>query len=582
MTAHRKALLVLAVFLLALGTRLVGISFKSIWMDEDLQADRAAGNPFDPILVNKAATQQQPPIDYVLEAISLRNFGMTPVGARFGAALGGALAVAMLLFIAMDISGHRLVWGFAALVGICHPLLIRYGQEGRPVSTAILFSTVHLWMTTRILLWPERLRDPTRFIGLVLATLGLLWSIGFQPVVYLSVSSLSLTPLLAMARYRRTVLLVYLATGIALLIALPVLGRTFPYGGGLLKTHTIPSMIGLVWQGAFSISASEILDRYLAILKGGALFAAALVVIGAVGIARQRRDFRDSHLLPLTAYLALFAALFPLIFDTMYQGLIAYRIVVRYYLVFLPPLTVFLAAMLHFVVDALPAASPEGSPRSKGIAVVALVVSAMVAVYAFQAVSEVYWVQRGADWRGMYRMFHSPDLQGSQAYMMNLVEKGRYDPFFVARRFYYREKTPPVSLHSLNALAKHYRKDGYWDQCPKVFLCTMYGYRKVPSHHFADIPFIQVHHFGALLVMAVSPKGTMRQAVLHTFRLLSQKVQPQEGSYRIFETLYRLERMEKNETGMRQALARLKQVNESGSLDDLIGKLENPPENKKP
>lgn len=80
---ERTWLVFLLVFFVSLFMRINQISARNIWMDEDAQARRVQAGPFDLGLIGEAATQQQPPIDYYLEAIGLSFFGLNELGVLF-------------------------------------------------------------------------------------------------------------------------------------------------------------------------------------------------------------------------------------------------------------------------------------------------------------------------------------------------------------------------------------------------------------------------------------------------------------------------------------------------------------------
>jgi hypothetical protein len=175
----------------------------------------------------------------------------------------------------------------------------------------------------------------------------------------------------------------------------------------------------------------------------------------------------------------------------------------------------------------------------------------------------------------MDRLFEQEENRSNRAYMMNLVGKGRFRPYFFGRRFYYRQKPAPVALSRVDQLPKHYEKKDFWSNNPRLFFATAYGYPGIKGAYFEDMPYVDVHLLNHLTVVEVRPDdGSMRQAVLQTFRRLSLKVKRAAGNYKLMEILFELERIEQNPEGMAFALKKIKSFNHKGTLTKMIAAFE--------
>ena len=568
-------LVIVLLFLSALGVRLYELDSESIWMDEDMQAGRANRNPFDPTLVDRAALQQQPPIDYVFQAIALKNFRLSTVGARIGAVFLGTLTVMGLMLIAMTLSKERLIWAAGFAIALIHPGLVRFSQEGRPVAMAVLLATIHLLIILKTLARPALITQLDWFLGLVITEIALLWSIGFQPVVFLLTSAVALLPFLLIREQRRTVGIVYLATGLALLIASPILLNTVAHSQNYVPEKSLLLMFGRIFDGLFELTLDGVLERYATTLQQGIIPILLIVAAGVITMIVKRRTFQNRSVFTSAIYLVLFSALFPLLFDTLFTALIDYRITERYYLVFVPVLLSLFVAMLEIVVNAIK--SHRTFPSRPGLILVALIVVFVFSSFSYQTVSGIYHEKTNAGWREMYQLFRQPGHEGSRAYMMNLIRLNRYRPYFFARRFYYSSKTPPVALSRIDQLPKHYKSNKVWRRCPKLFFATMYGYNNIRADLFEELPFVTVRRFGHLSVMSITPASSMHNSVLKLFRHMSERLGASEVRkkyfYKIHETLFELERIEENPEGMKNALKRLESINQGRHLSPLIRKL---------
>ncbi|MFC1593830.1 glycosyltransferase family 39 protein [Candidatus Omnitrophota bacterium] len=173
-----KVVLCLCLFLLAFAVRVRDISYRSIWMDEDRQAEYAALGVSDTRIIDLAASQQQPPLDYYLEAVGIAIFGFNEFGIRIHAVVLGALAsILFFLFLARFYGFISAFAGFFLFA--FNPWLLRYSVEARPYSTAVFFAVVFMFLHHTVTR-ERNIRNMTLF---VIAQLCLLFTIGFQPVV---------------------------------------------------------------------------------------------------------------------------------------------------------------------------------------------------------------------------------------------------------------------------------------------------------------------------------------------------------------------------------------------------------------
>ena len=279
----------------ALGTRLFHLTDESIWMDEAMQSKMADRNPFDPILTAKAAVQQQPPLDYFFQAIAFQNFGITPTGARIHSAIGGTLTVMLFLVAVMIFTPNRFVWIAATLLIVSHPVLIRYSQEGRPVSTAILFATFQLLYITKLIFHPDAFSRPAGLLAMIFIQTGLLLSIGFQPIVYLVTSGLSLIPFLFSSFHRHAVLRCYLTMALAFAAALPLLQFTIDRSGRLLHNRCSLSMLPRTGNSVKSLTTDALKERYAVSLGHAWIPSLITTLLGIIAAWSPPRALRLSR-----------------------------------------------------------------------------------------------------------------------------------------------------------------------------------------------------------------------------------------------------------------------------------------------
>ena len=190
-------LLIVVLFFIAFIVRLGEISFRSIWMDEDRQAMYCSRsiwlddtfknqNPSAEIItsniIDLAASQQQPPLDYYLEAIGISFIGLNEMGVRIHAVFFGAFTC--FLFFLCILKYYGKIIAFFGFLLICfNPWLIRYSAEGRPYSVSV-FCVILFIFSYYTFVKEKNVKNGVVF---TISQFILLCSIGFQPIVMLFV-----------------------------------------------------------------------------------------------------------------------------------------------------------------------------------------------------------------------------------------------------------------------------------------------------------------------------------------------------------------------------------------------------------
>ncbi len=566
----------------ALLFRLFYLDSESIWMDEDMQAGHALtiGKGLD--IVRGAARQQQPPLDYFAEGVCLKIFGVTTVGARIHAVLFGVLAAVVFSLLIRRVCSGNLPFVFGSAAFVTHPWLIRYSQEGRPPSCGVFFATLYLYVAIVGVVVEPRARSPLRFfLAVFAAALGLLLSIGFQPVVFLLTSAIVLLPFIAFKKYRAVVLLHHGALFAALVAAWPILWRTVAKGGQYLREND--SWIAMVKTafGGFHFPEGSTVAAELRVLTGGTpLLWALLGVAGAAGMLFLRSKERaEPAPRALLAYAAAFTALFLPLFDILFDGFIAYRIVARYYLTVVP---VFLLAAALLFAEATRAATwivdRAKRPAVRGVRFLPLAVAvALIALQITETFREVYFNRENADWRALYGLLNREPPGEARAYMMNLNRIDRYHPYFFARRFYYTGSPLPVRLYDGERLPGQLAavsSVGTSFPFRKILLTTMYGFHKVLPEAFENIDGVQVHRFTGLSVIEIQDKGDLKRQAVDVLKRLRKSAGRSEANYKPVVMLADIYLIDGKQKQFETTLKDLKKMDKRGKLAPKILALE--------
>ena len=128
--------------------RIYRISARSLGLVEDVPIGKIFGyalNSEGPLsIVDAAAGEMQPPLDFLIEAFFLFLFGKNEWGARFHSFLFGTLSILVMYLLLKLLTRSRVLATLGSYLLLIHHLLIMWSQEGRPYSTALFFTILYL------------------------------------------------------------------------------------------------------------------------------------------------------------------------------------------------------------------------------------------------------------------------------------------------------------------------------------------------------------------------------------------------------------------------------------------------------
>jgi hypothetical protein len=519
---------------LAFALRASGIHDRSIWNDEDHQARRSLVGPFGFNLPLESAVQEQPPLDYFLESIALRNFGITEVGARITAALTGSLAAGLLLFLLRSLTKSGGIAVLGALLMAVQPVAVRYGQEGRPVSTGLLFSVATLWCIYLAL--AEERFDLRRFFCMIATQTLFLLSIGLQPLIFLASTSLALVPFSALRPLRPKILGVWGSAGLSLLLASPLLWVTVVEGRPYLKLGDRSAALTALMEAASLASFKECGSFIDSLFDGWWPAFVGVLVLAVIGWRMtRRRDGYGRFQAQFAAFLLLALILFPLLFTVVFSSLVKWTVSPRYYLTYSPLVITALALGLHFsrpVVAAL-FARHKLLGAAIGVLMGLLVAHGVCGWETRRAALSAY---RGHDWEGLYALFQKEPRPAS-AYLINLVPPKTFSPGFYSMRFYYASGPRRTSLRLYKDLLKDLKKPRIWEDEGSVFLVFHYGAEKITPETVRGIPGVESRFLPGLTTLRVTARSDKKAAVLSVLRSLRDRLPKDQGTFRLAEVL---------------------------------------------
>ncbi len=552
----RTQAVALAVFATALALRVFRIQSRSIWMDEDAQARRVLAGGFDLALVKRAATQQQPPLDYYAERIGLDLFGITPLGARAHAALFGALAVLVLHVLLRRCFASRLVVWAGTLVALVHPMMLFYSQEARPIECGILFASVQLLALHGFLTGDKSKGMRTAWaLFLLLGTTAFFLSVGFQPIVFVASTALVLVPALANRALRWRVVLAWCLSLAALALAWPVLKVVIQSGQLYVGRSPLYTHLGKVWTELAKLDVTAWSSKW-ALMLGPSW---PLVGLGLVAALPQLlKELRGDGLCDtsrLTCFLLGMWLVFPGLFDTLFHTLIHYAIRDRYFATLAPVSVLLVAALADHLKRAATAFAM--SPRRRWWAVALTLLASLTLVTQGRATLETYQTKR-RDWQLTYEQFKQERTRGV-AYLVHLVEPGERASGYYSQRFYYKFTEPrPVSLRlGKHLLSDYTRRHGFLDRgC--IYLVVRKGWgqiRRLRHRIERDVPGAEVTIYSGNALIRLEAHRDGRGAVLRLLEVLVKHLKPKSSNTWVYETLARMY-LDKGDWRQAQTLAK--------------------------
>ena len=527
-----------AVFGSALLLRLYQIEYRSIWMDEDAQARRILAGDIDLRLIERAATQQQPPIDYYAEALGLELFGVTPLGARVHAALWGSLTV----LVAYILLRRAYASWFPVVVGtsivLLHPELLFYSQEARPIACGVFFASLHLLALHGFMEGTgSRWAHVSRALWVSLTSALFLLSVGFQPVIFLATSALALTPGLFSRKLRWRVLFAWACLALAALMALPIIRMMLRAGTLYVAKQSVVDRLARIFGQMADVAAATWLDKYALLLAH--LWPLLLVAVpaGMVALAWELKRGRQTPATRATLFLVIFTLAFPWLFDSTFKALVEYKLKERYYLTLAPALLLLVSGFSHHAhqwLSALP-----WRQRGVRLAAIGALIAAFVAtgVNGVQAARAAYTKNRN-DWASLYGLFKHNATRGV-AYLIHLDVPGRTTPGFYSERFYYKRGEPrPVALRHGKYLIADYQRNGRLLSRSSVYIVAMRGWHKIKrlrKRLERQLPGTSIHVFHGVSVIHVERGG--RAGVRRVFEVLVEHLERKPSNFRAYETL---------------------------------------------
>ncbi len=541
------------VFALSLGLRLYQLDNKSIWMDEDRQAE-LAGRGFDLALVSRAAEQHQPPIDYYAEAIGLALFGVTEHGARVHAAIWGALAAALFFCLLRRLFRHPLPVLIGTAMLALDVYMVRYSQEGRPIFCGIFFAVLYLY-TLHVFLFPHAplggplpagaplrrlLEELPRGAVLLIVVFGFFLSVGFQPIVFVGVSSVAMLPGMLDRRIRYRIMIAMAITFLAFLAALPILQQSMGHGEQLIGRTSLWGRLSGVVTNLGAFDRSSWWSKYDRLIPHHQTLIASLALPALLGGFIDWKGKRSVGALTGGLYLLVFALLYPPIFDVIYRSQISWKLQTRYFLTLQPVLIAAMAALTFF---SLRAATQLTLRRFKAarwgfcLVILALFVRAEQGNNA--TLKSIYHRQEKTDWRALYALFQQQGQPRDSAFIMNLMRIDRWTPEFYAMQFYYPKRHRKVRPTRLENLPTQYARNRFHKR-HNLFLVTPYGNEKIAADFWKGADEVAFHRFNKLAVIQVKNKGRMNQHITKVFEVLTKRLKKEESNFRAWSLFAQL------------------------------------------
>lgn len=576
----------LLIFISALGLRLFHLDYRDAWMDELAQYSYTQKGTFNPSITTDAATQGQPPLDASLQTLGLLNFGTNETGLRCHAAGLGALSI-LFFFLLLNHLTHSLFPStIATLFLTFHPWLIRYSQEGRPISTTITMSIIYLSI---LFFFLKKNQSPlhtapppppltSSLLILISFQTWFILSAGFQPLIFILTSCLALLPLLFSKTFRRPTLFILLSVPLSFLIAYPILKTSIDLNANLyLQTYSPLEKTLSIFNHLFSIPLHDYLDFFQPLTHYFHWLFLLTLIPGIIGLIDTIRHKTMNITSAAFIYFLIFVPTFPLLFYSTFTTLIKTKIKTRYFLSFTPALAALLALSLFFTLHAfLPVIKNKiKTHRAKlwNISTLTYTIITFLFILAFFSnwgKLEDLYKSKNREWNKVYELFSNYSTPHDQAYVMNLSPPGQWAPLSFPNKEFYLNKTNSypitIALKDQNALASDYPGFLNPNFQGNIFIVFIYGEEKLKPSLFKNLPFIRFYPFYRLPVIQVLNQGQLPQHLTQLFLHLCDHLPIHPSNYLAFQVLFYLHTFNHNFERAGQLLNTLEKMNGNGKL----------------
>ena len=470
---------VLFVLLVALLLRLHGLDAESLFMDEIRQVSYYAHGLGE--IVELAASQQQPPLDYWIGHLVFQ-LDRSDFAARLPAALFGAASAGLLVLLA----ARHLGTGPTTALGLLYALMpfpIYYAQDARPYAIAIFFFLLLLLVLRWALTASTGVAIRLALVCLVtflflltrtLAPLVVVMALGGLLLLWLMlpVPGVRRVPDVEAPIPRGRVLAVLGAMGLGVLLDLPFLLRILELGG---RYASDPGRVDLAVLG-------HGLERFTLAPFWGALQAqaeplgwalAGLVAAAPIALWLQPPLRRDPFAWGLLLLLPLTACLHSLVFHAKTDFPLRPP-----YAIYLLPLALVLAGMtLRGLL---------GSLKTRARRMASLVLIAVVGLAVLPTTLAMKAYRSKTDWRGLAELIRTQPTGDHVLIFDALVSDGSWEPTFYGLPRYLHESINGISVRDVPRLAER-----LWDLDlePVLILFEPRDYRLTPWSPYPVHPY---------------------------------------------------------------------------------------------
>lgn len=580
-----KTAVYLLIFIIALLLRLYNIEYRSVWMDEDQQSRYSERGLFDLDMPHNSSRLAQPPVDPWIQSVGISNFGMSEIGIRLHSAILGALSVLLFYILIGKIIGRvapatkdgmlpadkiqngertRFFWKLlqtyniesrfavflASVIFAFHPWLIRYSQEARPVGTGVFFAVLYLFLLLDFLVHARDKKTNTRtYIFLIIVQTWFLLSIGFQPLIFILISSLSLLPFLFSKKYFYKTALVYLSGLISFSFAYPILKLSIAaHSSSYLTNASILHQVTAVFKKliSFKFIFESYINFYKHLVGEYDILCLIVLILGVAGLIHALISRKKNATALLFLYFLIFALAYPPVFSSIFKTLIKYHMYVRYYLSFTPVLIAGLAVGLYYALFFLSLLLKNKYKLSTPIRYLPHVFLLIVFLFSFygntQDLKRMYST-KFREWEKLYEIFKYHSAPGDTAYIVNLANPGQWVPtYFYAQKLYYSDETERyVRLKGKGIIVEDYQNIRTGKQRGNIYFVFLKGNLLVKKSFFKNLDEIQFHRFRYIFVVRLLNNKSLPENILDFYYCLADNLPKRKSSYIVYETLFNLE-----------------------------------------
>ncbi|MDH3976260.1 MAG: glycosyltransferase family 39 protein [Deltaproteobacteria bacterium] len=424
---------------IGLVLRLYTISKKSLWMDELRQTSYYYSSSLTH-LIERAASQNQPPLDYFIGYLLAFFFDGSELLYRFPAMIFGTLIIILTFCITKELFTPKIAI-LASFFTALSKVLVEYSQEARPYSLFIFLLLLSLWLLLRALsngdLRHWLLFGISLYLMLISRVLLPIVALYTLNILFLSAGILNYFMKNKSVFFKGENVAKILLTSLLAFIAYYPFFYIIKSASGSLSSRSISfsSMTTTLKHFSIDIMIEHFIRLTYPLTWLYLFFLLSALVFALIKVKKK----------PLVLFFTLFVLMLPFV-QVFVMNELNLRMYLRYSVYYLPFLYILVSAGIVYT-SHIP--DKFVKPLWKISSVLIIFFSLFIALISINSLRNYYFIQDKTDWRGASQ--HLMNILGDKDVILteSFHEYGTWEPGFIGRWFYFNSINEDYNIDGL-------------------------------------------------------------------------------------------------------------------------------------